>query len=340
MFLRGNIYYTDFFYNGKRYRQSLKTSNEADARARENTLIAYMREEHITAQEITFWRDFKAWYMRFVCWHKSKGTQYIVTRAITLFEEYKIPYYVRHITPDWVAGFKAFLDAEYNGKCAAARNRYVKAIKSMMRTGELMGKIGVTQCWRVIVKDKSENENRVEFHAEWELAEIKRVLEGDLLTAFYLGWGCGLRRGEMAYLYKTDYNPLFHTITISKKPEWQPKTQKSARTIPLTPEVEQALLASISASPNSPYLINLPGKRQSSGYIGARYSRTLKRALPHLHCYLHKLRHTYGSLLVAKGVNIKTVSDLMGHRNILQTEKYLHLGFSQYANAVSCLPKI
>lgn len=340
MYLRGKIYYTDFFHNGKRYRQSLKTSNEEEAKARENTLTAYMCANHITTQEITLWRDFKAWYGRFVCWHRSKSTQYIVKRALTLLEAYKTPYYVRRITPDFVAGFKQFLEEEYKGQKAAARNRYVKAVKSMMRTAEMLGKIGVAQCWRVISKDKSEQENRVEFHAEWELAEIKQVLTGDLLTAFYLGWGAGLRRGEMAHLYKTDYNPLFHTITISQKPDWQPKTLKSARTIPITPEVEQAILASIAATPNSPYLINLTGNRQAAGYIGAQYRRTLKKALPHLHCYLHKLRHTYGSLLIAKGVNIKTVSDLMGHRNILQTEKYLHIGFSQYANAVTCLPKI
>lgn len=61
---------------------------------------------------------------------------------------------------------------------------------------------------------------------------------------------------------------------------------------------------------------------------------------PHLHCYLHKLRHTFGSLLVQQGVPLKTMSDLMGHRNILQTEKYVHIGDKQQAQAVSFLPRI
>lgn len=341
MYQRNGVFYSDFFYGGKRYRQTLHTSNEQEAISRENMLRAYMQDARVTTKEFVYWRDLKAWYWRYVLRERSKSTQYIVQRALSLFETYRTPYYARHITPDWVAGFKAFLQEEFAGRQCAARNRYVKAIKAMMRKAEEYGKIGIMQSWRLVSRDRSELDNRTEYHSETELQEIRRVLTGDLLTVFYLGWACGLRRGEMAYLYKTDYNPSQHTITISPKKEWRPKTQRSARTIPIPPEIEPIIWASIKAAPaDSPYLINLEGNRNYNGYISATYRRICRRELPYLHCYLHKLRHTYGSMLVQRGVNIKTVCDLMGHRNILQTEKYLHMGFSQYTQAVGCLPKI
>ena len=38
--------------------------------------------------------------------------------------------------------------------------------------------------------------------------------------------------------------------------------------------------------------------------------------------------------------HLKTICDLMGHSNILQTEKYVHLGSKQYISAINCLPEI
>ena len=342
LYQRNNIYYTSYYHNGKRYRQSLHTTDEKQARLREITIISYMTGQDIKAGEITLWRDFKRWYFHYLKWNKSKGTQYIHERAIELLELYKTPYYLRHITTDFLNDFKVFLWKEYEGKRAACRNRYIRAIKCMMHVAEQQGKIGIRQNWELVSRDFLEKENRLEYHTSDELQQIKKALqgEGDLLTAFYLGWACGLRRGEMAHLYKTDYNPCTHTITVSAKDNWRPKTRKSVRTIPLISEVELYLQESICRTPASNYLINLQGDREKGGYICLQYIRTLKEKLPHLHCYLHKLRHTFGSLLVQQGIPLKTVSDLMGHRNILQTEKYVHMGEKQQAQAVSLLPRI
>lgn len=51
-------------------------------------------------------------------------------------------------------------------------------------------------------------------------------------------------------------------------------------------------------------------------------NRTLDRMcrdadLPHMG--IHSLRHSYGSILLEKGVNIKTISNLLGHKNITTT---------------------
>ena len=38
----------------------------------------------------------------------------------------------------------------------------------------------------------------------------------------------------------------------------------------------------------------------------------------------HKLRHTFASLLVSNGADVKTVADLLGHTNLDTTNIYLH----------------
>ncbi len=340
MYLRGNTYYTDYYFKGKRYRSSLHTADPEAAKSREKRFISFLLDNQVGPKEIILWRDFKRWYWWFLKRSRTAATQYIHRLAVRYLEVFRTPYYLRSVTPDFVLQFKDFLSDQFQGRHGAALNRYIKAIKSIMHTAERFGKIGVKQNWESIPKSE-ENETRLEFHTLEELRQISAVLEGDLLTAFYLGWEVGLRRGEMAFLYKSDYNPAAHTISISKKPEWKPKTKKSVRTLFLRPEAEEVIKASIlSAPPTSPYIINLPGQRHQYSYISAQYRRVTRKHLPSLHCYLHKLRHTFGSLLVQRGVHLKTVCDLMGHSNILQTEKYVHLGEAQYIAALDCLPKI
>ncbi|MBO0858179.1 MAG: tyrosine-type recombinase/integrase [Chloracidobacterium sp.] len=40
---------------------------------------------------------------------------------------------------------------------------------------------------------------------------------------------------------------------------------------------------------------------------------------------LHTLRHTFGTRLVASGVDLRTVQELMGHANIKTTMIYAHI---------------
>jgi len=51
----------------------------------------------------------------------------------------------------------------------------------------------------------------------------------------------------------------------------------------------------------------------------------------------HTLRHTYASWLVEKGVDIYTVSKLLGHSNIIMTQRYSHLGENSLRAAVKRL---
>lgn len=344
MYLRKDIFYSDIYVKGKRYRVSLKTNDRKIALDREKTFFSFLLNQKPDKEEALLWKTFKRWFRSYLQDTKRKGTVYLYNLAIKYLEGFKKPVYLRDITPSMLLDFKVYLkekaESNHNKPGAAGRNRYIKLIKAMMRTAEEYGKIGVCQKWALISRDKDEADERVDFHSLEELKQIETVLDGDLLTVFYLGWAQGLRRGEIAFLHKSDYNPTAHTLAIHKKPEWSPKTKKSARIVPLHPDTECLIKKSIARSPKSQYIINIPGNRYKNTYLSYQYIHHLQKELPFLKCYLHKLRHTFGTMLVQNGTHLKIVCDLMGHSNILQTEKYTHTTQQQFKKAIASFPHL
>jgi site-specific recombinase XerD len=51
----------------------------------------------------------------------------------------------------------------------------------------------------------------------------------------------------------------------------------------------------------------------------------------------HTTRHTFATTLLDKGVDLRTVQELLGHSHIRTTEKYLHTSDEKKIDAVSRL---
>lgn len=67
------------------------------------------------------------------------------------------------------------------------------------------------------------------------------------------------------------------------------------------------------------------------------WERTLKRANVRYRKF-HNVRHTYASKLLANGVDIKTISTLLGHSNIsITADTYIHVVSETKADAASTL---
>jgi site-specific recombinase XerD len=51
----------------------------------------------------------------------------------------------------------------------------------------------------------------------------------------------------------------------------------------------------------------------------------------------HDLRHTYASHLAMRGVHIRALQELLGHKTLAMTQRYSHLAPEQLQNAVKPL---
>ena len=171
----------------------------------------------------------------------------------------------------------------------------------------------------------------------------------------------GLRCGELAALKWSDIDFENKKIYIRKNivttydyEDTERKTRKvnlqastktsEGRTIPLIKSAED-ILNSIKSkyqevNPDG-FIINNSDKMISVDVISNAYTNIAKTAGIENPLGIHTLRHTFASLLIKKGVDIKIVSDILGHKDVSFTYNiYVHILEEQKTQAMSLLDDI
>ena len=150
------------------------------------------------------------------------------------------------------------------------------------------------------------------------LAEAERR---GLLAAFYLELTTGLRRGELLGLKWTDVDLDRGVLKIQraisrqngKVVEAPLKTKNAYRTLPMSADAIDVLMQQRRKTGNSEWVFPSPtGGPMSPDSVLHMLQRVLKRAgLPRIR--FHDLRHTFATMALQNGVDVKTVSSMLGH---------------------------
>ena len=152
---------------------------------------------------------------------------------------------------------------------------------------------------------------------------LKAAEQLGVLPMFFLELSTGLRKGELAALLWSDLDLDAKTLTVSKQAIGvkgggvkvsPPKTETSVRRIAVSEQAVSLLVQEHAKHPDNPYLFPSPrtGTMYHPDSIVNLHKKILKRAgLEPLR--LHDLRHTFATLALQNGVDIKTVSGMLGH---------------------------
>ena len=145
----------------------------------------------------------------------------------------------------------------------------------------------------------------------------------DVLPMFYLELVSGLRKGELVALLWTDLDVEHKTISVSKQyvrnPSGEvmlsrPKTETSVRQVSIPQDAVDLLIQEHSKHPDNPYMFPSPvtGEMYHPDSVVKLHEKILKDAeLEHIR--FHDLRHTFATLALQNGVDVKTVSSMLGH---------------------------
>ena len=141
----------------------------------------------------------------------------------------------------------------------------------------------------------------------------------------------GLRRDELVALRWRDVDfegrKIIVRRALSGETEVRSTKSRRARQVPLPAQAATALerirQRGEFTGPDDYVFASRLGRRLDPSALRRRYERARDAAgLEPLR--FHDLRHTYGSLLVAGGIDLPSVKAAMGHSHITTTERYLH----------------
>jgi integrase len=176
---------------------------------------------------------------------------------------------------------------------------------------------------------------------ETQARALLRAIKGDRLEALYrVALSLGLRRGEVLGLRWQDVD--FDTATLRIAQTIQrtrtqgliistPKTKSSLRTLSIPPVLLSVLKRHKSRqegegidNPHGLVFISTTGTPLEPDNITHRFKAFAKAAeLPDA-IHFHSLRHSCATLLLAQGVAMYVVKDILGHGQISTTMKYTH----------------
>ena len=154
-------------------------------------------------------------------------------------------------------------------------------------------------------------------------AYLDEAQRRNVLPMFYLELVSGLRKGELVALLWSDLDIENQTISVSKQATRDEngnivitrlKTETSVRLVSIPQRAVELLQQDHRKHLDTPYMF--PSTRTGEMYypdsIVTMHKRILKSAgLSYIN--FHSLRHTFATAALQNGVDVKTVSSMLGH---------------------------
>lgn len=210
-----------------------------------------------------------------------------------------------------------FFQKQIKINAVSTANNYLAYIKRIFNYALEMDYVHASPVKTKLVYHDNKRTRHLDENEKSKLLEAcKNSKNKNLYAIVLIALDAGMRRGEIAAIEKEDITN--DIITIKS----ETAKSKKGRYIPLTLRL-QDLFKNLS---------NL----KLNGDIKNSFHYALKCADIH-NFKFHDLRHTFASDLVMKGVDIYTVSKLLGHATIDMTERYAHLAPSALKNAIDKL---
>lgn len=357
IYQRGNIWYLDVAYQGRRVRKRVGTSKRMAELALKDAEVKVVKKEFgFASNDIAI----ESLIEKFLEYNRTNHRASTTKRykAVTdhfrryLSSKRKDIIKLSQLTPEVIEGYKAFRRDEWinpNGKSATTDNARMGARARTVNL-ELEGiktMINLAVKWDYL-KDspmkrvkplKVDDKKPFRFLTSEECELFLDTCPQHLYPVYFTFLSTGMRKAELEHLRWNDVDLRNRKILIRRKADWQPKTGE--REIPMSDDLLEMLelhRRRNKASAPDDYVFEIIGNGKSHNMLRTELIRIGAQAGITNLTKVHTLRHTFASHLVMAGVDLPTVQKLMGHSDIETTMIYAHLAPEHLSKAVNKLP--
>ncbi|MFC1833191.1 tyrosine-type recombinase/integrase [Thermodesulfobacteriota bacterium] len=335
VFQKNGNWWIDFYHQGQRIRRKVGPSKKVAEMALADVQVKKAKNDFLGVCEpkrIVF-KDFAAEYLEYSRANKAQSSY---ERDETVVRAHLLPvwadYQLARITSKMIEDYKL---KRLESVAPATLNREMNTIKSLFSKAvewEYL-KDSPAKPVKWIKTGKGSLRFLSQEEAQVFLDACKHADCLHLYPVVVVALHTGMRRGEILRLQWQDLDFKRGKINVVSNESGHTKNYES-RSIPMSGTV-QAVLRKHPRQLHSPYVF-CNEKGEPFKDVDTSFGNALKRSgIPHFR--FHDLRHTFASWLVMKGVDIRTVQELLGHKDLRMTMRYAHLAPDHMKRAVEVL---
>ncbi len=326
---KGKNWYIDYYYKGRRKRKKIGPSKKLAQQVLKDVQVKMIKKEYLGVYEekkITFSKYSKL-YLEYSKANKAFSTYNRHDRiSINRLKPYFKDKYIYEITPQMIEKYKTkrletVSPASVNRELATLKNMFTMAIK-----------------WGYVKKNPvkevrllKEPPGRLRYLKPEEVKALYASCSDHIHPIIVTALNTGMRKGELLKMKWTDVDFKNRKITILNA------KNNESRVVPINKTLHKELFPLSKSSKGECVFSDKNG--HPYGDIKKSFLTALKKAKIEDFRF-HDLRHTFGSYLVMQEVNLKTVQQIMGHKDIRMTMRYAHLSPEYVQKAVETLDKV
>jgi len=325
VYQKGSEWYIDYYVHGRRKREKIGPSkilainvlHKRKVEIAENRYLDIRKQDRISFED--FADDFLNLYSKpnKKSW---KSDEYNLTNIIPFFKGKNL----YEITVEDIERFKAVRSRSKVGP--ATVNRNLATIKTLFNKAVEWGKIENSPAKNV--KFLREPSGRLRYLEKEEIKKLLSNCSAHLKPIVTLALFTGMRRGEILGLKWQDVDFQRGIIYLLD-------TKNGAKREVFVNALVRKALVCTRKNPESPYIFCAKNGRPYHDIRKSFWTALKKSGI--LNFRFHDLRHTFASQLVMAGVDINTVRELLGHKDIRMTLRYSHLSSDYKRRAVDIL---
>lgn len=326
IYQRGNVWYIDYTFNGKRIRYAVGTESEV---REELEKVRYEIKEkiHQPHKKLFFdnlLKEYHAWVFVSKRYSSDKHDMNRYKPLLKFFGGKRIDRIKHADAEEYQKQRKdGILVVRKKNVSNATVNREIFILKHMFKKAVEWGYLKINPVQNV--KKLKEPPGRKRYVKPDEWPRLIQECSPELRNIVIFARHTGLRRGEIFNLQWTDIDWENRLITIGER------KNNTSIIIPVK-EIVFRMLETMRKTVSSTYVF--PGKDGKRRYtLRTAFEAACRRAgIKNLH--FHDLRHTFGTDLANKGVDTFTIKQLMGHKSIVSTMRYVHITHERMRKAL------
>lgn len=325
-----NRWRLEYMYENERYSQYVNASSPSEANRKLALFVAEVEKGNYSRQNSMTFTEFSQMFID--KYAKNNLSDTTVINYVYQLNKYILPelgkYKLSKLKRLHVQDFANKLLNEYNLSSKTIKN-YIKLISSILEKAIQWDYLHENVAKYVTIpKNYNKPKKEQEIYNNEEIKLLFEALQNEeepFKTMVYVSFYTGAKRGEVLGLRWQDIdfdNNIMHIIQnkIIKQNGTKLKETKNKRTRQFV--IPQVLVDKLKEIYN-----NQPQNELVFNYCPTTYTKMWRKFIKSHNLKpitLHDLRHTNGSILASKGVDIVTIANRLGHLPATASAYYLH----------------